>query len=73
MKSIRLYFLLMLLSFSSMFGSEISVSELENQIRVTQNSLDKFHFVNHLSKIQTKKIKHQDLSFIQLLHLYILF
>ena len=66
MKSIRLYFFLMLFSFSSLFGSEISVSELENQIRVTQKSLEKFHFVNHLSKIQTKKIKYQDLSFIQL-------
>ena len=66
MKSIRLALFLMLFSCFSAFGSEISVSELENQIRVTQNSLEKFHFVHHLSKIQTKKIKHKDLSFIHL-------
>ena len=53
------YLLILLFSFlfSFIYANEIKLTDIDNQFRITKNELSEFSFVNHLSEINTLKVK----------------
>ena len=67
MKLLKLPLLFFTILTFSLNAKDIQLTETSNQFVITSNSLSEFTFVNHLSEINSMRVKHDGDQFIKLL------